>query len=71
MNAFVTVKKFGSRIEADLAKAHLESEGIQSFVSADDVGGLMPPTMVSSIELKVNSQDLKKAEKVLEQTTQK
>jgi hypothetical protein len=65
MDTLVTVKKFGSRMEADLAKSYLESEGIASFISADDVGGVLPPTIADAIELKVSLNDQQKAEALL------
>lgn len=36
------VKTFSTRIEADIAKAFLESEGIPSSIQADDQGGMRP-----------------------------
>lgn len=40
MNEIVCLKIYNSRIEAELAQTLLESAGIASMVSADDVGGL-------------------------------
>ena len=39
---FVTVGTFGSRPEAEVSRARLESEGLEAFVRADDAGGFEP-----------------------------
>jgi len=67
MSSFITVQSFFSRIEADLAKGMLEANGIQSIVCADDAGGSRPFPMAytSGVELKIKSEDVGKAKKLL------
>lgn len=38
----VVVRKFRSRLEAEMAQSLLEGEGIRSQVTADDLGGQVP-----------------------------
>ena len=42
MADLVCIKTYQSRIEAELVKGFLESNGIKAMVSADDVGGMNP-----------------------------
>ncbi len=57
---------FSTRIEADLAKGLLESEGIKATISADDQGGMRPSmTLLTGVDLYVNSEDLEKAKRIL------
>jgi hypothetical protein len=39
----VIVKTYKSRMEAEIAKGLLESNGIPAHVSVDDAGGMYPP----------------------------
>jgi hypothetical protein len=39
-NKLVKIVEFGSRIEAEIIQSLLESNGISSFIKADDCGGL-------------------------------
>jgi hypothetical protein len=66
MNDLVCVKEFADRIEANLAKGKLESEKIDSFISADDEGGQLPFQLSQEgVQLFVKAADLKKAQKIL------
>ncbi len=38
----VCIATFPSEVEAQLARTHLESNGIDSFISVDDCGGWQP-----------------------------
>lgn len=69
MAKLVTVKTFGSRMQAEVAKGFLETHGIKSIVMADDAGGMRPFPMayVQGVELKVLKKDLKKAKRVLDE----
>jgi len=40
------LKTFSSRIEAELAKSFLESNGIKSMISADDAGEMYPAASI-------------------------
>lgn len=62
----VTIRVFNSRVEADLAKGLLESEGIPAHVSADDQGGLSPGmAYANGVTLKVDEEDAEEARKLL------
>lgn len=62
----ITLQTFSSRIEAELVKGMLESNGVRCVVSADDQGGLRPSmAFASGVDLKVNSEDLEQAQKIL------
>lgn len=63
----VTVKTFINEFEAERAKGILEEEGIECYVSSDDVGGMGPPQqLIQGIKLLVLEEDLKKAKEVLD-----
>ncbi len=62
----VAVKTYTSGIAARTAASHLESEGIEVYIQEDDAGGAHPQLqMARGVRLLVNSADLKKAEKIL------
>ena len=49
------LKTFSSRIEAELAKSFLESNGIKSMISADDAGEMYPAASIYwGVKLLVN-----------------
>lgn len=68
MNNFIILKTYNSRIEAELAKSKLNSENIDSFIEADDGGGVMPYLLKGSgfVKLKIKKEDFNKASKLLE-----
>ena len=70
MVKLVTVMKFSSRLDAEMRKGLLKSNGIESIVSADDAGGMRPQPMAYKFgaKLKVNEKDLQKAKEILEIT---
>ncbi len=63
----VTLKTFPSRLEAEIAKGKLDSFGMQSFVSADDAGGMRPAPFAYSVgaELVIKEEDAQKANSIL------
>ena len=62
----VPAESYGSRPEAELARAVLESVGIPAFVSADDAGGMRPPLQLTlGVRLMVREADLVRARRVL------
>ncbi len=61
-----TVKSFASRLEAELAKSKLQSERIESYISADDLGG-MSFFFQQGVDLKVAKEDLQAACRILEE----
>lgn len=60
----VVIRKFRSRIEAEMAQGLLEGEGIRSEVSADDIGGQIPGMLPA--RLAVLSGDRERAERILD-----
>lgn len=66
---FVLFKVCNSRIEADILKGFLESEGIAVIEKADDAGGMLPMlTALNGVGLYIPKNDLKRAQEII--TTQ-
>jgi hypothetical protein len=66
-DALVPVRSFDSRIDAEMARELLQQQGIPSFLSADDAGGVDPALqLISGVKLVVREQDLKKASQTLD-----
>ena len=63
----VVVMTFALRHEADLAKAMLETHGIESFISADDCGGVGPYLSIGNgnIKLIISEFDMETAREIL------
>ena len=63
----VPLGKYTSKMEANLVKARLESEGIESMVQADDLGSTTPMLgTLRGILVLVREQDRPRAMEVLE-----
>jgi hypothetical protein len=64
---FKVIQSYSSRIEANIAKGLLESNGIIAQISADDAGGAypFPFTITVGVKLQVECKDLQKAKKIL------
>ena len=64
----VCVKTYNNRIEAGFAMNILESEGILSFISADDCGGVYSALskICGGVKLLVKKEDLEMANDLLE-----
>lgn len=67
MSDLVSVVSFPSRVEAEVAKGLLESQGIVALIVADDAGGARPYPMSYSygVSLQVRAFDLERAREVL------
>lgn len=65
MTDLVEAGRYGSRIEADLARLYLESEGVESVLFDTEInyfyGGLFMP-----VRLMVLDEDLQRAQRLLE-----
>jgi hypothetical protein len=62
----ILLKTFGSRIEAELAKSLLESNGIKTMISADDAGEMYPAASVYwGVKLFVNEKDFEIADSLI------
>ena len=67
MSDLVTVGNYFDRISAELAKAILDMGGIESYVSADDMGGMRPALLTGSggAWLIVRAEDAERAAELL------
>ena len=63
MPDLVCVKTCNNRIEAELDKSFLDSQGIQAMISADDAGGLRPDLLwaTGGVRLLVKQEDAERA----------
>lgn len=62
----VPIRSFGNRMEAEMAHEQLEEEGIPSYVSGDDAGGMRPPLQLTQgVNLIVREADVERAEAIL------
>ncbi len=63
MSELVCVKTYNNRLDAELDKSFLDSEGIQAMISADDAGGLRPDLLwaTGGVRLLVKEEDAEKA----------
>lgn len=60
------VKTYQNRMDADIAKGFLQSQGIVAVVSSDDQGGLDPALRAQfGAELRVSEADLERAEQII------
>lgn len=70
MSKLVIGATFMTRLEAELAKGYLESNGLKAVVTADDQGGMYPfpmsPTPLGAMVL-VSEKDLKAAKELLKE----
>jgi Putative prokaryotic signal transducing protein len=65
----IAAGSFGSRIDAELAKALLEEAGIPAFVRADDSGGMRPSLQFTAgVAVIVRAEDLARARAVIGST---
>lgn len=66
MDNLVCVRTYFDRAEANIAKSVLAGSGIDSFIKADDEGGMLPFQLGGSgLELMVKQDDLEKAREIL------
>lgn len=61
------LKTFGNRIDAELAKSFLESNGIKSMITADDAGEMYPAASVYwGVKLFVNKNNFEIANTLID-----
>lgn len=67
MSDIVELRRFSGEFEAQLALAHLASEGIDASVVTDDGGGAIPTLSMLSggVRLIVRAEDVQAAEEAL------
>jgi hypothetical protein len=64
---YVVVRRFATEVEAELARAILESNGISAAVLRDDGGGMLPAmSVMSAVRLVVAPEDADAAHEVLD-----
>ena len=61
----IAVGTFPTRTDAELAQAALGVEGIASFISADDAGGVYPFDLSGGARLLVAEADVERATAIL------
>ena len=63
----VVVGEYENEIDAEIAKGHLESSGIQASVIKDDGGSMLPSMQITEgVQLVVNETQSEKAKKILQ-----
>ena len=62
----VVVRTFVNVIDAELAQGALKSAKVDSFVQADDAGGMRPHLGMQRVRLVVRAEDADKAMGILE-----
>ncbi|MGO9482704.1 MAG: DUF2007 domain-containing protein [Candidatus Kryptoniota bacterium] len=62
----VVVGQFRNEIDAEIAKGHLESEGVKAFIIKEDIGGAFPSLQnTEGVRLSVDKTDEDKARAIL------
>ena len=61
----VVVRTFPNAMDAELAKSALDSADIDSFVQADDAGGMRPHLAMPHVRLLVRVEDADRATDIL------
>ena len=61
----VVLRTFENGVQAELAKSALESADVDSFIQADDAGGMRPHLAMNRVRLVVRSEDAEKAQAIL------
>ena len=62
----VTVATFATEVEAQIAQATLEANGIYSIILRDDAGGMLPSLhILVNVKLAVQAEDAEEARELL------
>jgi len=62
----LSLAEFENEFEAEIARGHLKSAGIDAILSKDDAGGMLPSLQeVEGVSLLVRDEDLKRARAIL------
>ena len=64
MTEMISVARFLTREEAEIARAALEEAGIEAAVFADDAGGMVP-SLPTGVDVKVMAPDAAAAEAII------
>lgn len=72
MSDLVTIGNYFDRISAELAKGILDVDGIESYISADDAGGMRPSLLTGAggAGLVVRAEDAVRATELLQASSQ-
>jgi hypothetical protein len=63
----IIIANYENEIDAEIAKGHLESSGIQASVIKDDGGSMLPSMQITEgAQLVVNETQSEKAKKILQ-----
>lgn len=67
MSDLKIIKIFGSRIEAEIVRGFLLSNGINAIIISDDAGSMYPAQdIVNGVRLLVGEHDFREAEELLD-----
>jgi hypothetical protein len=61
----VVLRTFENVVAAELAKSALEAADVDSFIQADDAGGMRPHIAMNRVRLVVRSEDAEEAAQIL------
>ena len=61
----VVLRTFENVVAAELAKSALEAADVDSFIQADDAGGMRPHISMNRVRLVVRSEDAEEAAQIL------
>ena len=62
----ITIAEFSENLEAQMARATLESNGIKAVITGENIKGLLPVDGMLNVELQVFAADAEKAKKILD-----
>lgn len=64
--AIVTIGTYSTEVEAQIAQATLEANGIASIILRDDAGGMLPSLhILANVKLAVQEEDAELAKEIL------
>jgi hypothetical protein len=64
--AIVTIGSYSTEVEAQIAQAALEANGISSIILRDDAGGMLPSLhILANVKLAVQDEDAEVAREIL------
>lgn len=64
--ATVTVASYSTEVEAQVAQATLEANGVSSIILRDDAGGMLPSLhILANVKLAVDKEDEELAREIL------
>jgi hypothetical protein len=64
--AIVTVGSYSTEVEAQVAQATLEANGVSSIILRDDAGGMLPSLhILANVKLAVDEEDEELAREIL------